>query len=129
MPKRKIKPVDVEKVRRLLDTIPEDKHPIAEDLYNKLHFMDGTLNDLQTQIIEKGTTSLFKQGKQEFVRENPALKAYNTTIQRYILTYGKFIELLPKQAEEVVKDPLLEFCLEGINTPLSPQTSAKQGQK
>ena len=129
MPKRKIKPADIEEVRQLLDTIPGDKYPIAKDLYNKLCFMDETLNNLQAQVYEKGTTSLFKQGKQEFVRENPALKAYNTTIQRYVLVYSKFIELLPKQAEPVESDPFLDFCNEGYNMPLPAPTGTEQAGK
>ena len=127
MPKRKIKPVDIEKVRQILDAIPEDRHSIGEDLYNKLCFLDEILTDLRTQIKEKGTTSLFKQGKQEFVRESPALKAYNNTIQRYVLVYSKFIELLPKQAEPVESDQFLDFCNEGFNMPLPPGKDAKRG--
>ena len=100
--------IEMKKVRKLLDNIPEDRKPIAESLYSELVFMKSTMEKLKLQVERDGAVDLFKQGTQEFWREHPALKAYNTTIQRYSLIYKQMVDLLP---ESVVKeeDELLEF--------------------
>jgi len=68
-----------------------------------------TLDDLKIQVEEGGTVEMFKQGSQEFLRESPALKAYNTTVQRYSLLYKQLTELLPKEAQEGKENALYEF--------------------
>ncbi len=101
---------EMRSVRRLLKKVPEDRKAIAQSLYNELVFMQNTLATLKEQIEAEGATAMFKQGKQEFLREHPALKAYNTTIQRYSLLYKQLVDLLPP-AEPVEKedDELMEF--------------------
>ncbi len=97
-------------LNKILKQIPEDRKAIGEKLINELLFMYKTLNDLKEQIEEHGTVELFKQGKQEFMRESPALKAYNTTVQRYSLLYKQLTDLLPKAAmPEVKENALYEF--------------------
>lgn len=100
---------DMRKVKQLLKDIPEDRKPIAQGLYNELVFMQNTMASLKEQVETEGAVSMFKQGKQEFLREHPALKAYNTTIQRYNLIYKQFIDLLPEVVETKKQDPLIEF--------------------
>lgn len=94
---------------KILKQVPEDKKPIAESLIKELTFMALTLDDLKLQVEEGGTVELFKQGKQEFLRESPALKAYNTTVQRYSLLYKQLTDLLPKAAQETQENALYEF--------------------
>lgn len=94
---------------KMLKQIPEDKKPIGEKLIKEILFISETLEDLKEQIAEYGTVELFKQGKQEFMRESPALKAYNTTVQRYSLLYKQFTDLLPKTAPESKDNALYEF--------------------
>lgn len=100
---------DMRKVKRLLKDIPEDRKPIAEGLYNELVFMQNTMAALKQQVEEEGAVSMFKQGRQEFLREHPALKAYNTTIQRYSLIYKQLVDLLPKTETEQQTDALIDF--------------------
>ncbi|KMJ56445.1 hypothetical protein AB685_21915 [Bacillus sp. LL01] len=100
---------EMRKVKTLLKQIPKDRQPIAQGLYNELVFMQNTLNTLKAQVEEEGAVSMFRQGKQEFLREHPALKAYNTTIQRYSLLYKQLIDLLPQSDEESHNDPLMSF--------------------
>ena len=38
----------------------------------------------------------FVQGEQSMLRENPALKSYNTTIKNYATLLSKLTDLLPK---------------------------------
>jgi len=94
---------------KILKQIPEDKKPIAKSLIKELTFMALTLDDLKEQIKEGGTVELFKQGKQEFLRESPALKAYNTTVQRYSTLYKQLTDLLPKAAQDAQENALYEF--------------------
>lgn len=81
----------------LLDLIPEEKKPIAKKLITELNFMAGTLAKLRKMIKDQGPIELFKNGSQEMLRESPALKSYNTTVQRYSLLYKQLNDLLPKE--------------------------------
>jgi len=94
---------------KILKQVPEDKKPIATSLIKELTFMAITLDELKEKIKETGTVELFKQGKQEFWRESPALKAYNTTVQRYSLLYKQLTDLLPKTTEDIQDNALYEF--------------------
>lgn len=104
---------EISKVKRqlnkILKQIPEDKKPIAQSLAKELTFMAVTLDELKEEVRKGGTIELFKQGKQEFLRESPALKAYNTTVQRYSLLYKQLTDLLPKAAQETQENALYEF--------------------
>lgn len=97
------------KVRKLIDVIPEDRRPVAESLLKELTFMERTLSELKRTVQEVGAVEHFENGKQKFVRENPALKSYNTTIQRYALIYKQFVDLLPAAVKPEAKDELAEF--------------------
>lgn len=103
---------DMKQLKELLKQIPKDRQPIAESIYNELSFMQKTLNSLKKQVEEDGPVSMFKQGSQEFLREHPALKGYNTTVQRYSLLYKQLTDLLPPAEAPKETDPLLEFIKE-----------------
>ncbi|WP_245628960.1 hypothetical protein [Alicyclobacillus shizuokensis] len=100
---------DFKKLKRLLKEVPQERQAVANSLYKELVFMARTLETLKAQIEEEGPVSMFKQGKQEFLREHPALKAYNTTIQRYGQLYKQLIDLLPRVDGKQKQDELLEF--------------------
>lgn len=100
---------DMKKVKQLLKEIPENKQPMAQGLYNELVFMQQTLTELKTKVQEEGAVSLFKQGQQEFLREHPALTAYNKTIQRYNQTYKQLLDLFPETDTKQQSDPLIDF--------------------
>lgn len=103
---------DMKELKTLLKQIPKDRQPIAESVYNELLFMQKTLNSLKKQVEEEGAVSMFKQGRQEFLREHPALKGYNTTVQRYSLLYKQLVDLMPPVEAPKEIDPLLEFIRE-----------------
>lgn len=102
---------DMRKVKEILKLVPEDKLPIAKSLYAELEFMQKTLKALKQQIEEDGPTAMFKQGRQQFLREHPALKAYNVTIKNYNNTYKQLTDLLPKTSAKK-NDALMEFIQE-----------------
>ena len=103
--------VKYKNLSELLDLIPDEKKPIAKKLITELNFMSSTLTQLRRMVKDQGPVELFKNGKQEMLRESPALKAYNTTIQRYSLLYKQLIDLLPKESAKAGEEanPLYEF--------------------
>jgi hypothetical protein len=106
-------PKELKQLKKVLKNVPKDRQPIAENLFDELAFMDQTMQKLREQVNADGPISLFKQGKQEFLREHPALTAYNKTIQRYNQTLKQLIDLLPKADGQGDADPLLEFIKGG----------------
>lgn len=101
---------DVRKLKKILKLVPADRKDIAEKLIAEISFMAETLADLRAHIQEHGTVDHFKQGAQEFDRESPALKAYNTTIQRYSLLYRQLTDLLPPpEVNDKKKNEVLDF--------------------
>ena len=97
----------------LLKKIPEDKRIIGEKLVVELSFLEETLNRLKEQITEDGELEHFQQGKQDFCREAPALKAYNTTVQRYSVMYRQLTDLMSKSVEAEKSNAVYEFLKEG----------------
>lgn len=96
-------------LKEILDKIPEDRKAIAGRIADELVFMQSTLQDLKKQIKENGTVELFEQGKQSFMRESPALKSYNTTIQRYSALYKQLCDMLPKEVEAEKSNAVYDF--------------------
>lgn len=103
---------EMKRLKKILKLIPKDRQPIANNIYNELLFLQRTLDKLKQEIDENGTTTLFKQGAQEFIRENPALKGYNTTIKNYSNLYKQLIDMLPPVEPVEKEDPLIEFLKE-----------------
>ena len=99
-------------IRELLDRVPEDKHTVGEKIVEELLFMEETLKRLKAQIRETGEVEHFQQGKQDFYRESPALKAYNTTVQRYSVMYRQLTDLLGKSVEAEKSNAVYDFLKE-----------------
>lgn len=78
--------------------LPPEKRAIALNLLHETIFMKRTLNRLKDQIIEEGEVEHFVQGSQSFLRESPALKAYNTTVQRFSVMMRQLAELIDRNA-------------------------------
>ena len=98
----------------ILKKIPEDKRTIGEKLIAELTFMERTLRRLREQIIENGEVEHFQQGKQEFFRESPALKSYNTTVQRYSVMYRQLTDLMGKSIEAEKSNAVYDF-IKGVS--------------
>ena len=92
------------KYTEIYEKIPEDKKKVAEQLIIDLEFMDSTLSDLREIIKSEGTVEDFKQGKQQFTRESPALKSYTNLIKQRNATYTQLIGMLPKVETQSVDD-------------------------
>lgn len=70
--------------------------------------MKVTLIELKDLVNEHGAIDDMPQGDYSILREHPALKSYNTTIQRYTTVTEKLLNLLPKD-EKPPDDGLSEF--------------------
>lgn len=116
---------EMKQVKKVLKLIPKDRLPIAQNIYNELLFIQRTLDKLKEEVETQGTTTLFKQGQQEFLRENPALKGYNTTLKNYSNLSKQLVDLLPpvKPVEEA--DPLITF----INNQQKKENTKKKKSK
>lgn len=99
-------------LKEILQKMPEDKKAIATRLADELIFMRETLEDLKAQVKKYGTIEHFEQGKQSFLRESPALKSYNATIQRYSQLYKQLTDMLPKEQATQQVNPLYDFLKE-----------------
>ena len=100
----------VTELKSILAKIPNDKQPIASRLADELVFMQATLADLKQLVKETGTIEHFQQGKQDFLRESPALRSYNTTLKQYNATFKQLCDLLPKEdTTRSTGNPLYDF--------------------
>ena len=97
------------KIRKLITIIDDDRKPIAEKLMQEMTFMDATLSKLKAGIRKNGAVVEGHAGP----KQNPAMQAYNTTIQRFALLNKQLIDLLPPAAKPEVKDELAEFLKKG----------------
>ena len=98
--------------KAIYEKIADDKKTIAKKLIEELCFMEKTLASLKRQIEENGELEHFQQGKQEFMRESPALKAYNTTVQRYSVLQRQLSDLIGKTQEAEKSNAVYDFLKE-----------------
>ncbi|AID02924.1 hypothetical protein BE24_13390 [Staphylococcus xylosus] len=90
--------------------IDEDNNinkPVAYDLLEELVFMKETMEELKDTVQLHGATYIFKQGEQEYLKENPAMKSYNATVTKYNATLKQLLSLIPEQTEE--SDEFMDF--------------------
>ena len=101
-------------LKELLERVPEDKLTVGEKLVEELLFMEETLKRLKAQVRDAGEIEHFQQGKQDFYRESPALKAYNTTVQRYGVLYKQLTDLIGKTPEAEKSNAVYDFIKGGL---------------
>lgn len=106
------------KLKSLLKNIGKDKLQIADGLITRVAFMQTTLEDLEEDINENGTTELFSQTKDvEYERERPSSAIYNKLIKNYTTATKQLFDLLPDNNNDlgIPKDgeKLLKFIASG----------------
>lgn len=102
-----------DKYKKIFKNIGQDRLAINDDLLVNVAFMAVTLEDLQKEVHEKGVVEHFIQGKQNFLREQPALKAYNTTIKNYNSSMKILNDLMPNGEKVQEGESLLKFMASG----------------
>lgn len=94
---------------KMFSELPEETLKANDDLIQNVAFMTVVLEDLQAEINKKGVVEKFEQGKQKFLRENPAVKTYNTTIKNYNTIIKTLNELRPTKNDNKAGENLLKF--------------------
>lgn len=99
-------------LKELIAICPGDKQGIAGRLADELIFMHKTLTELKKQVNNQGPVEEFQNGKQKFLRESAALKAYNITLKSYTQAYKQLTDLLPKSVQAENSSAVYEFLKE-----------------
>ena len=89
-------------LEQIMDKIPVEKSNEAKLIYDELVFILITLDELKKQIQEQGAVEHFKNGKQDFLRESPALTSYNKMMKTYDTFYKNLLNLVPK--DDIIVD-------------------------
>lgn len=99
MARKKNQPIRIlteKELKSTIESVPEERRALASNVVSELIWMSGMLDTLKNKADEIGPLNFFVQGKQSMLRENPALKSYNTTIKNYATLLSKLTDLLPK---------------------------------
>jgi len=105
------KSINLEQLKIQIDKDDNINKPVAYDLIEELNFMKETMNELKNTVRTHGATYIFKQGEQEYLKESPAMKSYNTTVSKYNATLKQLLSLLPQEVEE--SDAFMNFVTNG----------------
>ena len=99
-------------IDEILKKIPNEKKNEASLIGQKLKYMEEKLAEVQKQIDELGVVEHFINGKQDFLRESPALASYTKLMKIYDTFYKNLINLLPKDEVEELNDNFDDFVEE-----------------
>ncbi len=91
--------------------VPPEKKKMAKSMIDELIFIKDTLDGLKNDVKENGPIEHFVNGKQDFMRESPALKSYNFMVQRYSQLNKQLSDMIPNTPEPS-KNNLQEFINE-----------------
>lgn len=98
------------KIKAFFKKMELNKKKMIEPPIHQLAMMQVTLERLSAEINEGDIIEDFVQGSQKFRRENPALKAYNSTIKNYTALYKQLVDLLPNDDAEKAGQALMNFA-------------------
>lgn len=73
----------LELIEKVFSNIRDEEKEKANLLLTELAFIVETADKLRKEIEENGPTEHFINGKQDFLRENPSLVAYNKLMKTF----------------------------------------------
>ena len=103
---------EMRRLKRIYKTLEGKRKQTAEGLIQEAAFMRATLQELKKLIDEAGPIDEMQQGDYSIIREHPAVRTYNTMIQRYSSVIKQLTALLPKEAPKEVDDGFEKFVME-----------------
>lgn len=95
---------EISRLTKIFKDIGENKKQTVKGLIEEAAFMKATLAELKEEIDKNGPIDEMPQGDYSILREHPALKSYNTMVQRYTNVIDKLLGLLPKETKVVEDD-------------------------
>lgn len=95
---------EITRLTNLYKDIEKNRRLSAKGLIEEAAFMRATLTELKKSIDENGPIDKMPQGEYSILREHPALKSYNTMVQRYSSIIKQLTDLLPKEVKVVEDD-------------------------
>lgn len=108
---------EITKLNKIFKNINEDKKKLCDNLIKNAAFMAVTLNELQTEINDKGPIITGTNGNGfEVSQENPAQKSYNTMINRYTSVIKQLADMLPDSKQDGINkagESLAAFVAKG----------------
>ncbi|MCL2766683.1 MAG: hypothetical protein FWD21_03260 [Peptococcaceae bacterium] len=115
MPKKKKLPdyTDIQNLHEIVNLVTVERRSIAYNLCREIRFVYLTLERLRKEIENGDVVSIFRQGEQEFLRENPALKSYTNLIPKYSSLYKQVNDLLPAANPHDKESELQTFLKQG----------------
>lgn len=101
----------LKKLKPFYEKMSPDEQIYAQNLAEEIAFMKITLEDLRAEVNKSGVITEMIQGDYSIMRENPALRSYNTTVKQYNSTIKQLDEFLNKNnaPQNVEEDTLLKF--------------------
>lgn len=100
---------EIKRLTNIFKDIEKNKRLSAKGLIEEAAYMKATLKELKQSIDEDGPIDEMLQGEYSILREHPALKAYNTMVQRYTTVINKLTGLLQKEIQKEASDGFDEF--------------------
>ena len=100
---------EIARLTKIFKDIDKNKKLSSKGLIEEAAYMKATLKELKVFIDGNGAIDEMQQGSYTILRENPALKSYNTMIQRYTTVIKELINLLPKDIQKETSDGFDEF--------------------
>lgn len=100
---------EITRLTNIYKNIDKSKKLTAKGLIEEAAFMKATLKELKQSIDENGPIDEMPQGEYSILREHPALKSYNTMVQRYSGILKQLTDLLPKEIQREVSDGFDDF--------------------
>ncbi|MED4530923.1 hypothetical protein [Metabacillus fastidiosus] len=100
------------RLKRIFKELDANKKSASEGLIQEAAFMRATLTQLKEDINLNGTIDEMEQGGYSIMRESPAVKTYNTMIQRYTTVMKELLSLFPKEVPELKDDGFDAFVRE-----------------
>mgnify|MGYP007030594247 CR=1 FL=1 len=97
------------RVRRLCRDMEPSLLKAAAGLVEEAAFMAVVLTDLRALIDAEGVVTMFEQGPNRYLRQNPAAKIYCSLVQRYTTVCKLLMEALPDSDKAGAEDELMAF--------------------
>lgn len=95
---------EIARLTNLFKDIDSNRRLTAKGLIEEAAYMKITLQELKVEIDKHGPIDEMPQGDYSILREHPALKSYNTMVQRYTNIIDKLTNLHPKEVKVVEED-------------------------